>query len=325
MDIAKITEIATLLANENDADILLYNGAIDRPFDTKVIDECRKANRRTNVIFILCTNGGDPNAGYRIARCLQQKYKKFTICIGGACKSAGTLITVGAHEIVMSDHGEMGPLDVQVGKKDELWETDSGLTVLSAIKALEEKSFDLFESCFLNLKSRSGGRITLKTATEMASKLAIGTIAPIVAQIDPMHVGEVSRAMNIGLEYGRRLSKVSKNSDSETLQKLANSYPSHGFVIDREEAKSMFENVREPTDKEIELLELLGSVARQPNHEPFFAFISNLPKEESNENNNERNNSEGTENSGETVSRAEVTHAEDGSGTQGAELRQVFG
>lgn len=326
MDIANITELAILLADENDADILLYNGPIDRPFDAKVIDECRKAKRRTNVILILCTYGGDPSAGYRIARCLQQKYTKFTIWINGACKSAGTLITVGAHEIVMTDHGEMGPLDVQVGKKDELWETDSGLTVLSAIKALEEKSFDLFESCFLNLKSRSGGRITLKTATEMASKLAIGTIAPIVAQIDPMHVGEVTRAMNIGLEYGGRLSKVSNNnSDSETIQKLTNSYPSHGFVIDREEAKTMFENVRAPTEKESALLEMLGSAARTPGHETFFAYISNSLKEVSNESHNEGNNPKGSENSGETVSVPEGHHEEAGSGTQSGELGQEFG
>lgn len=328
MDIAKITELAILLADENDADILLYNGPIDRPFDAKVIDECRKVKRRTNVILILCTYGGDPSAGYRIARCLQRKYTKFTIWIDGACKSAGTLITVGAHEIVMTDHGEIGPLDVQVGKKDELWETDSGLTVLSAIKALEEKSFDLFESCFLNLKSRSGGRITLKTATEMASKLAIGTIAPIVAQIDPMHVGEVTRAMNIGLEYGGRLikgSKNSKDSDSETIQKLTNSYPSHGFVIDREETKTMFENVREPTEKESVLLELLGSAARLPGRETFVAYISNPLKEVSNESHNEGNNPKGSENSGETVSRPEGHHEEAESGTEGGELRQVFG
>lgn len=325
MDFEKLKEVATSIANENDTDILLYNGGIERPYDAKVIDECNKTKRRTNVLLILCTHGGDPSAGYRIARCLQQKYTKFTILIGGACKSAGTLMTVGAHEIVMSDHGEMGPLDVQVGKKDELWETDSGLTVMSAIEALEEKSFDLFESCFLNLKTRSGGRITLKTATEMASKLAIGTIAPIVAQIDPMHVGEVNRAMKIGLEYGSRLSKVSKNSDDEALQKLAHSYPSHGFVIDREETKSMFENVREPTAKESELLELLGPAAKYPNREAIFMYLSNSQKEESNESNNEGNNPQGTESDGKAVSGTERHQPKTEPTSEGGKLLEIHG
>ncbi len=48
MDFQKITETATLLAEEIDADILLYNSSInrDRPYDAKVIDACRKAKRR---------------------------------------------------------------------------------------------------------------------------------------------------------------------------------------------------------------------------------------------------------------------------------------
>lgn len=325
MDINKITEVATLLADEIDADILLYNGSIGRPYDSKVIDECRNAKRRTNVVLILCSYGGDPSAGYRIARCLQQKYTKFTVLIDGSCKSAGTLMTVGAHEIVMSDHGEMGPLDIQIGKKDELWETDSGLTVLSAIEALERKSFDLFESCFLNLKSRSGGRITLRTATEMASKLAIGTISPIVAQIDPMHVGEVSRAMNIGLEYGSRLAKISKNTFDNTLQRLANSYPSHGFVIDREEAKELFENVRIPTEREHELLNLLAHVSKIPNQEQtYFIYLSNSLKEKSNEGNNKENDPEGSKTSGEAISGAEVSSGAAEPGSQNSKLRTIL-
>ncbi|MHB8327841.1 MAG: SDH family Clp fold serine proteinase [bacterium] len=300
--IEKVKSVATALANEQDADILIYNGAIEKPFDEKVIDECCNAKRRKNVILILCTYGGDPSVGYRIARCLQQKYENFIIWIDGPCKSAGTLLAVGAHEIVISDHGELGPLDVQIRKKDELWETDSGLTILSAIKALEEKSFDLFESCFLNLKSRSGGRITLKTATDLASKLAIGTMTPIIAQIDPIHVGEVSRAMNIGLEYGKRLSKFSKNSNEDTLQQLTNAYPSHEFVIDREEAKTMFNKVREPAPQENKLIELLGyNVTRKPQQEPVFVYISEPFKEMQNENHNEGNDKKGSENSGSAI------------------------
>lgn len=293
--------------------MLLYNGPIEKSFDEKVIDECLNTRRRENVVLILCTFGGDPDVGYRIARCLQQKYKTFTIWIAGPCKSAGTLITVGAHEIVMSDHGEMGPLDIQVGKKDEIWETDSGLTVLSAIKALEEKSYELFEECFLSLKARSGGRITLRTATKMASKLAIGTVAPIVAQIDPMHVGEVSRAMNIGLEYGGRLNKVSENAKPGTLKKLSESYPSHSFVIDRDETKNMFANVREPTDKETEFISSLGLLARYPQSETFFCFVTNPRVEELNESHNERDHSGGATGGEQTVATYEGANPGEGS------------
>lgn len=273
MDLEKISKLSNTLAAQTDSDVFLYTGSIGSPIDNELLNKCSKTNRRKNAILILCTYGGDPDAGYKISRSFQQKYEKFTVLINGVCKSAGTLITVGANEIVMSDAAEIGPLDVQIGKKDEL-ETDSGLTVLSAIKALEDKTFELFETSFLRLKARSSGRITLKSAMEMANKLAIGTITPVMSQIDPMHVGEVSRAMNIGLEYGKRLDNKSKNCKFDTLTQLANAYPSHGFVIDRDEVSKLFNKVREPIPLEAELLDELGNVSITPQGNTIFQQIS---------------------------------------------------
>lgn len=70
----------------------------------------------------------------------------------------------------------------------------------------------------------------------------------------------------------------------------------------------MFENVREPTAKESELLELLGPVAKYPNREAIFMYLSNSQKEESNESNNEGNNPQGTESDGKAVSGTERHH-----------------
>src|SRR5690606_24836885 len=121
-----------------------------------------------------------PDAAFRMARCLQDRYKKVSILIAGKCKSSGTLIALGAHEIIMSCKAELGPLDIQLGKKDELFETDSGLTILNALSELENKAFELFENSFIKLKIKSNGRITLKTATGLANELAVGMLAPIM-------------------------------------------------------------------------------------------------------------------------------------------------
>jgi len=162
-----------------------------------------------------------------------------------------------------------------LGKKDELWETDSGLTVLNAISELETKAFDLFENGFMKLKLRSQGRITLKTATALANELAVGMIAPIMSQIDPLHVGEVSRAMKIGRDYGDRLSKVSKNLKPRALSALVNDYSSHGFVIDKKEAEELFEKVRSEDKEESALIELLGAAVKAANqNEPILFAVS---------------------------------------------------
>lgn len=123
---------------------------------------------------MLVTFGGDADTAYRIARCLQDHYEKFILYVSGICKSAGTLVAIGAHELVISDHGELGPLDVQMSKKDELWEYQSGLTVMDALTALKDNAFNAFEQFFLDIKRKSGDTITLRTATEIATDMTKG-------------------------------------------------------------------------------------------------------------------------------------------------------
>ena len=258
------SKVADAVASELDADVLLYNGEIVRQLDRHIIDECIKRQRRKNVLMVLVTMGGDANAAYRIARCLQEKYERVVIYVSGYCKSAGTLMAIGAHELVFSDHGELGPLDVQMSKKDDLWETQSGLTVMDALSALQQNAFDAFEKFFLDIERRSDGTITLRTAAEIATEMATGVFAPLYEQVDPLHVGEAVRAMTIAGAYGRRLLKEAENISSDALDLILSAYPTHGFVIDRQEAEKLFDNVRGPTSAETELAEELGDAARWP-------------------------------------------------------------
>jgi ClpP class serine protease len=165
----KVKAAANALVDATDSDVLIYSGDIERPYDDRLLDELFACPvRRKNVILILGTYGGSPDAAYRIARGLQENYSRFTVLLAGRCKSAGTLLIVGAHEIVMTPHAELGPLDVQVGKKDELVGLDSGLTVLDALSQLENKAFNLFEDAMLKIVQSSNGRVTFKTATHIA-------------------------------------------------------------------------------------------------------------------------------------------------------------
>jgi hypothetical protein len=198
---------------------------------------------------------------------------------------------VGAHEIVMTAHAELGPLDIQLGKKDELFELDSGLTVLDALTELEGKAFELFEKAMIRIKVRSEGRVTFKTATHIATELAKGVIAPIMAQIDPMHVGEVSRALKIGKEYGQRLCDVSGNLHDDSLERLVEQYPSHGFVIDKSEAVELFIQVRDATPDEDALIRLapLRGPVRIPSDDPILSFLSEPQKEAASDSDNAQN------------------------------------
>ena len=182
-----------------------YNGPVQRPADTQLIQECITRRRRKNILLLLVTTGGDADPAYRIARCLQTKYERFFLYVSGYCKSAGTLVASGAHELVISDYGELGPLDVQMSKKDELWEVQSGLTVMDTLSALQDNAFNAFEKFFLSTKVGSGGSITMRTAAQIATEMTTGLFAPLYGQVDPLNIGEAARAMSIAGHYGRRL------------------------------------------------------------------------------------------------------------------------
>lgn len=194
----------------------------------------------------------------------------------GYCKSAGTLVATGASEIVIADCGELGPLDVQMSKEDELGETRSGLTVLSALSILHSKAFDAFEYFLLETKRRSAGTITTRTAIRVATDLAGKLLAPIYEHVDAMHVGEAGRSLEIAAAYGEILGVKGRNLRPETLERLTQEYPSHGFVIDRFQAEKLFLRVRPPRSTEAELANLLGDVALTPIDHPqtYLAFLN---------------------------------------------------
>lgn len=279
-DSPSFADIAGEIAEKQDTDVLVYNGELRRPHDLTVIKQCKERKRRANVLLILVTFGGDAAAAYRVARCLQQKYERFTIFISGTCKSAGTLVAVGANEVILADEGELGPLDVQLMKADDLWETSSGLTIMNTFATLQIKSQEMFEQYALDLKGRSGGQITFKTAADIASKLTIGLFSPLYGKIEVMYVGDAGRAMNIARHYGERLNAKGNNLKAGMLNRLIASYSSHDFVIDRKEAQELFNKVREPDELEESLAQSMGDCARGPitklNEEPIISFINDI-------------------------------------------------
>lgn len=243
------------VSNSLDADILIYNGSIDNAGFKKIFSITENPTRN-NVLLILSTFGGDPNAAFKIARRLQQKYSKFHLYVHGYCKSAGTLIAIGAHELIMSDFAELGPLDVQLPEEDELGKYSSGLNVDEGLLSLQNKTFSFFQSVLNNLIKEG---LSTKVAAELSTNLAIPFVSPILSQIDPLRLGATQRAVEIALAYGERLLKKSKNLKSlKELISLVQGYPDHGFVIDYEEALVLFKNVRKNTLSEASLVKMLN-------------------------------------------------------------------
>ena len=253
MDDHPLKQAIERVVEEQACDVYLYAGVVDKDACDSLIDDVPE-EPKGKAFLILSTYGGDANAAYRLTRFLQNVYPdELVIFIPDVCKSAGTLIALGANELVFSHHGELGPLDVQLQERDEIWEYRSGLLPFKALEITCNQAFEYFEDSFLRLRASSGLQITTRTAAEIAAELAQGLVESLAGQIDPLRVADTHLWMRIAEEYGKRLCKRSQNAKEDTIKKLVYEYPSHGFVLDKEEAKELFNRVREPTEAEMQL------------------------------------------------------------------------
>lgn len=267
---AIVTEIANLSARAK-RDCYVYVGGISRK-GYREISDCFNQRMFSEAYLFLATYGGDPDAGFRIARGLRHHYEKLTIIVPSFCKSAGTLLAIGADELVISDLGELGPLDMQLKKPDELFDMSSGLDITQAMAFLRTQSTDILKSTLVDLKVDL--EVTTKLSAEIATKMAHGLVSPIYAQIDPYKIGESQRAISIAFAYGKRLNDKIKNLKSDdSLRSLVLDYPSHGFVIDRKEASNVFKNVRAPNEMEQVVVDAIYDLCKNPTGVPLVLLI----------------------------------------------------
>lgn len=275
--IKELTDLLKPISDGKDSDYYIFKGEISVLNADKLMRCIIKTEpKRKNCTLFLTTQGGDADSAYRMVRAIRRYYEHFTLYVLGWCKSAGTLVALGANKIIMGDYGEFGPLDVQLTKKDDLMYRDSGLNFLKSLYTLNQHMFNHFDDNFMNILKRGGGSITTQTAAEISSKLCIGLIAPISSQIDPVKLGEVDRQMKVAEKYGKMLC-----SDNDLIDSLIADYPSHSFVIDYESAKDKFKSVSfvDANEKEIENSKFFRHIFRFPFDPEFVSYIcsSELP------------------------------------------------
>lgn len=71
-------------------------------------------DQQSDVDLLIQSPGGDPNAAEIIVHTLLSRTKHLRVIVPQAAKSAATLISLAADEILMSDTSELGPIDPQV-------------------------------------------------------------------------------------------------------------------------------------------------------------------------------------------------------------------
>ncbi|RWB69071.1 hypothetical protein [Mesorhizobium sp.] len=252
-------DLANQIKEAEKADIYQYSGPISEE-GLERLQPLFANPSYSRAILILTTGGGDMAAAYRIARQFHRVYDRLTVYIPDCCMSAGTLVALGAHDLIMHPNAEIGPIDPQLRAHNELCVRESALSSYSALIGLGDAAFDILERTAFNLAEKSEAGISFRLGSQVGANLATGLMAGLVSKLDPATIGTRQLAIDAVTQYGFRLVRASGNASEETVRRLVMEYPVHSFVIDYAEASELFNSVSEPSD----LLKLYGTTLAHP-------------------------------------------------------------
>lgn len=246
-------------------------------------EELRKSRRDGKRTAILIDSlGGDAKSAFQLATLLRRYCEGFVAVVPRYAKSAATLLTIGADEVILGRCAELGPLDTQIYSAQR----NGYIPVLDKVVALQRlhaSALDMVDRSVTLLALRSG-----KDPNEMldhALGLAANVTRPLLEKFDVDEYTRMSRYLKRGEDYATRLLEMhfvdlvelehisessggngfeseqggamttediyedyllDKDSRARLLaQHLVGAYPDHSFAIEVEEATKLLPQISE--------------------------------------------------------------------------------
>jgi hypothetical protein len=257
------------------------------------------------IVLIIDSLGGDAKSAYQLAKLLRRYCGGFVAVVPRFAKSAATLLTLGADEIILGRCAELGPLDPQIYNSQR----NGYIPVLDKVKALERlhaSALDMLDRSVTLLALRSGK--PPEAMLDRALGFAADVTRPLLEKFDADEYTRMSRYLKRGEDYATRLledsyfnvndqeneDQTAHSNDQATehggamttediyedyllakdpqarllAQYLVGAYPDHSFAIEVEEAAKLLPQMSGRSENEA-LLDQLDNIhqvlAEQPN------------------------------------------------------------
>lgn len=223
------------------------------------INELIKEKKYDKLDIILNSSGGDINSTYQIIELLRAHSKELTTIIPIYAKSAATLFILSSKKVIMGELAELGPLDAQVIEREGgIKRYTSALNPFKTLQELQRFAIQTLDVTVKLMLARAEHSIeeAIKLSIDFVSKI----LPPLFSQIKVEKMGENSRALEVGREYGKRLLKrysifQSEDKIDSILRRLIYDYPSHGYVIDYKEMQDIGFDVKFPEKNTKKIIE----------------------------------------------------------------------
>lgn len=233
---------------------------IDRNCVAEVGKNLAEVGHLDKVSIFVQSPGGNPDEGFRLVRTFRQYTDDIEAIVVHWAKSGATFLCLSANSIAMSYDGELGPLDTQI-RDPRGGRSISALNAFKSLEFLREHALETLETLIRYYVEEH--RMSLTNAVRSAEPLASDIVTPLFGQVDPLELGEARRYLNIVEQYSRIVMErhsyphIPQEYRENMVRKLVWDYPSHGFVIDREEARKVGLNIVDLDDKSTALCEEL--------------------------------------------------------------------
>ncbi len=195
--------------------------------------------------LLIYTPGGDSIAGWGLVNLIRQYCSKFKVLIPFRSLSCGTLIALGADEIVMGRRGLISPIDPSVASPFN--PPAPGMQQPGTVSLLPVSVEDMIG--FLDLARKE---LALK------SEESISNIIKILSdKVHPLALGAVYRAREQNSSLAKKLlsNHISDKVKVDKIVKLlTQELPTHNYLIGRLEARDIGLDIKEPDEKLDELM-----------------------------------------------------------------------
>jgi len=212
----------------------------------------------TAIDVIIDSPGGDLQSAYVIVRELRRRFTNVSVFVPLMAKSAATLISLAADELVLGELGELGPLDTQLEEKQrgDFPRTKSCLERFKALEQLQRHAIETFELLALTVMAKSG--MQPLDACTIAAEFTGKVCGQMYAQVHPDGLGQDARYLAVGQEYLERVFRRYRpelDDADEIVQAMVKGYPSHDFAIDLEELEDLGIPARTASKEEAPILD----------------------------------------------------------------------
>jgi hypothetical protein len=189
-------------------------------------DQLERIGRVPQLDLVLFTRGGDTEAPWRIVSLIREYCDRFAVLVPHRASSAGTLIALGADEIVMTPLSALGPIDPS--RQHPLLPTQEPVSVQDMRHAMHF------------VREPTGPGVEMPYTPEAMAQI----FSALFDKIHPLAIGAIEQSYALAKLVARMCLETHMDPAAEQAQikaivdRLCDDYKSHGYQINRSEARA---------------------------------------------------------------------------------------